>query len=85
MAAVKDVLKHLRIEVAGRRRKCNRKKTHTIFKGEACLVVRDGPQSQTTYCAVCAAEILAKADESLAALLAQFSGAPANGTSGTGG
>ena len=85
MAAVKDVLKHLHIEVAGRRRKCNHKKTHTIFKGETCLVVRDGPQSQTTYCVVCAEEILAKADESLAALLAQFARAPANGTSETGG
>jgi hypothetical protein len=85
VATVKDVLKHLHIEVAGRRRKCNHKKTHSIFKGETCLVVHDGPQSQTTYCAMCAAEILAKADESLAALHAQFSGARANGMSEIGG
>lgn len=85
MAAVKDVLKHLHAEVAGRRRRCNRKKTHTILKGEACLVVHDGPQSQTTYCAVCAAEILAKADESLVALHAQFGSSPASGTSEVGG
>lgn len=77
MTAVKDVLKHLHTEVAGRKRKCNRKKTHAILKGETCLVVHDGPQSQTTYCAVCAAEILTKADQSLVALHAQF------GASGT--
>jgi hypothetical protein len=85
VATVKDVLKHLHTEVAGRRRRCNRKKTHTILKGEACLVVHDGPQSQTTYCAVCAAEILAKADESLAALHAQFGAPPASSTSVIGG
>lgn len=72
MASVKDVLKHVSIEIAGRRRKCYRKKTHVVLKGESCLVVRDGPQNQTTYCSVCAAEILARADESLAALHAQF-------------
>lgn len=76
MAAVKDVLKHLHTEVAGRRRKCNRKKAHVILKGERCLVVRDGPQSQTTYCGVCAAEILTKADQALAALHAQLDGSP---------
>lgn len=76
MAAIKDVLKHLRTEVAGRRRKCYRKKTHAILKGETCLVVRDGPQSETTYCSVCAAEILAKADEALAALHAAFGCSP---------
>lgn len=72
MAAVKNVLRHVSTEVAGRRRKCNRNKTHAILKGETCLVVRDGPQDESTYCSGCAAEILAKADESLAALHGQF-------------
>lgn len=72
MAAVKDILKHVSAEVAGRRRKCYRKKTHEILKGDLCLVVRDGPQSQTTYCTVCASEILMKADVSLADLQAHF-------------
>lgn len=72
MAAVKNILKHVSAEVAGRRRKCYRKKAHVILKGEPCLVVRDGPQSQTTYCAVCASEILTKADLSLADLHAHF-------------
>lgn len=72
MAAVKNVLKHVSTEVAGRKRRCYRKQTHTIVKGETCLVVRDGPQKETTYCAACAAEILAKADESLASLHEAF-------------
>lgn len=84
MAVVKDVLKHLRTEVAGRRRKCYRKKAHAILKGEICLVVRDGPQSETTYCSVCAAEILAKADESLATLHAEFGGLPIEASDSSG-
>jgi hypothetical protein len=74
MAAVKNVLKHVRTEVAGRKRKCYRKQTHTIVKGDTCLVVRDSPQQETTYCAVCAAEILAKAGEALAELGGAFGG-----------
>lgn len=68
MAAVKNILKHVSAEVAGRRRKCYRKKTHVILKGDPCLVVRDGPQNQTTYCTVCASEILARANGALADL-----------------
>ncbi len=72
MAAIKNVLKHLSTEVAGRKRKCFHTNKHQILKGETCLVVQDGPQNQTTYCAVCAADILAKASQSLSALSADF-------------
>lgn len=72
MAAVKNILKHVSPETAGRRRKCSRKKTHVILKGEPCLVIHDGPQSQTTYCAVCASEILAKANGALTELHSYF-------------
>lgn len=72
MAAVKNILKHASAETAGRRRKCYRKNTHVILKGDPCLVIRDGPQSRTTYCTVCASEILAKADRSLADLHARL-------------
>lgn len=72
MAAVKNILKHVSAEVAGRRRKCYHKRAHVILKGDPCLVVRDGPQNQTTYCNVCASEILAKADSSLVDLHAHF-------------
>jgi hypothetical protein len=76
MAAVKNVLKHLSTEVAGRKRKCYRTNKHEILKGETCLVVRDGPQSHTTYCATCAADILAKASQLLSELSAEFDRAP---------
>lgn len=80
MAAVKNILKHVSAEVAGRRRKCYRKKTHVILKGEPCLVVRDGPQNQTTYCTVCASEILAKANGALADLHTYFAAAHDSGS-----
>jgi hypothetical protein len=72
VAAVKNILKHVSAEVALRKRKCYRKQTHQILKGDKCLVVRDGPQSQTTYCTICASEILARADTSLNDLRTNF-------------
>jgi hypothetical protein len=72
VAAVKNILKHVSAEVAGRKRKCYRKQTHVVLKGEKCLVVQDGPQNQTTYCAVCASEILARAGATLADLDSHF-------------
>jgi hypothetical protein len=74
MAAVKNILKHVSTEIAGRKRRCYRSKNHSIVKGDTCLVVKDAPQKETTYCAVCAADILAKADEVLAELHGAFSG-----------
>lgn len=69
MAAVKDVLRHVSTEIAGRKRKCYRKPNgHVITKGEPCLVVRDGPQNQRTYCSTCAREILNKAQTRLTEL-----------------
>lgn len=73
MAAVKNVLKHVGTEVAGRKRKCYHKNTHEIIKGETCLVVRDGPQSNTTYCKACADAMLTKAEHVLAELRDAFS------------
>ena len=42
MRAPRDVLKHVCVEIAERRRKCHRDKNHSISKGEKCLVVVDG-------------------------------------------
>lgn len=62
MPAVKDILRHVSTEVAGRKRKCYRYPTkHVITKGELCLVVKDGSQTKNTYCLICAHEILHKA------------------------
>ena len=69
MPAVKDVLKHVTMQVAGRQRKCYRQpRKHLIVKGELCLVVRDGPQRQSTYCMTCASEILDLAETRLEGL-----------------
>lgn len=40
MAKVRDILIDVRIEQAQRQRKCRRNTSHTIAKGEWCLVVR---------------------------------------------
>jgi len=72
MATVKNILKHVSAETAGKQRRCYRQRRHVISKGDPCLVVQDGTQSQTTYCAVCAAEILSKADDALTGLHAHF-------------
>ena len=69
MPAVKDVLRHISTQTAGRRRKCSRHPTkHVISKGKLCLVVKDGPQKQSTYCMVCAQEILELAQTRLSDL-----------------
>lgn len=70
MPAVRDVLGHVSIETADKRRKCHRKPSkHSIAKGETCLVIRGGPfNSPKNYCKECALEILDRATASLAAL-----------------
>lgn len=66
MPAVKDVMRHVTIEVAGRQRKCYRHpRKHLIMKGERCLVVAAGPQDRSTYCVECAWEILQLAQRRL--------------------
>lgn len=65
MPAVRNVVKHLRVEVAQRKRKCARNRSdHKIGKGDRCLVIQDGQES-SNYCISCAGEILRLAKESL--------------------
>lgn len=69
MAQVRDVLGHVSVEEAQRRRACHRnRKKHSIEKGESCLVISDENGGAKNYCVVCAADILKKARENLAAL-----------------
>lgn len=73
MPAVKNVLKHVRVEQAVRRRQCGRNRTkHIISKGDLCLVVQDG-QNKPNYCLTCAGEILILAQSNLDALKSQLS------------
>lgn len=67
MPQVKQVLKHVSVEEAQRKRKCYRKPSaHEITKGQACLVVKDGTSGGArNYCPACAEPILDKAQQDL--------------------
>lgn len=65
MPAIRDILKHVRVEQAGRKRKCRRhQRTHQIRKGDLCLVIQEG-QDAPNYCTECADEILVLAQTTL--------------------
>lgn len=58
MPAVKNILKHVRVEQAVRKRTCERNRVkHIIKAGDHCLVIQDG-QEVPNYCFNCAGEIL---------------------------
>lgn len=65
MPAVKNILKHVRVEQAVRKRICGRNRVkHVIKAGDHCLVIRDG-QEAPNYCLNCASEILKAAQLTL--------------------
>lgn len=70
MPKVRDLLVHVDVEVAERKRKCHRKSSqHAILKGEPCLVVKGGPYNAgKNYCRVCAGEILRTLDRRVTAI-----------------
>ena len=72
MPKVREVLGHVSVETAERRRVCHRNRgSHAIAKGEACLVIREPASSGSrNYCRVCAEPILAQAAQDLAELRA---------------
>lgn len=67
MPKIRDMLVHVQVETAERRRKCHRNpKKHSIAKGEDCLVISDGPYNASkNYCKICAAEILSHAEKKI--------------------
>ena len=71
MPKVRDILVHVCVETAERRRKCHRNQEHNILRGEQCLVVRTGStNSKHNYCRQCAEEILDLAGKRLTAIRA---------------
>lgn len=66
MAKVRQILKHVSVEVAKGKRHCRRNREHCIEPGQACLVIRDdgGPYTRQ-YCAECAEAILKLCAEDL--------------------
>ena len=70
MPQIRDILGHVSVEAAGKKRKCTRKPgEHSISKGEPCLVIKGGPyNAPQSYCCLCAVAILDKADISLSGI-----------------
>jgi len=59
MAKTRQILKHVRVEVARGSRRCRRNKDHKIRLGEVCLVINDeGSPYPKSYCRDCALPIL---------------------------
>jgi hypothetical protein len=69
MPKVRQVLKHVSVETAQRKRKCHRTSTHAIPKGAICLVIKDEASGGSkNYCTECAEPILKNVEEDLARL-----------------
>ena len=68
MPQIRDILVHVCVQTAGKKRKCSRKPSkHSIIMGEECLVIKGGPyNAEKSYCRICAQDILSAADDKLA-------------------
>lgn len=67
MAKVRQVLKHVAVEVAARKRICHRAAgKHFVPAGGACLVIKEGAQmGKKNYCVDCARAIVEQAQADL--------------------
>ena len=72
MGQYKSLLKRYDVEVAERKRTCKHNRTHSIYQGESCLVVREGQTGRYVYCMPCAREMFKKASEDILIEIAQF-------------
>lgn len=70
MPKIREILGHVSIQTAARKRKCTRKPDkHAIAKGESCLVIKGGTyNAEQSYCGECASAILDKAEQDLSHL-----------------
>lgn len=59
MAITRDILKHVKAEVAERQRKCHHSRgKHVVAKDDSLLAVYDERGARKNYCRVCAVAIL---------------------------
>lgn len=66
MAKTRDILTHVSVEIASKKRKCHRNAKHAVAQHEPCLVIKTGAyNARKNYCLHCADEILTKAEEKL--------------------
>lgn len=72
MAKVREILGHVEVQTAERRRICHRnREAHVISKGDACLVIREaGSNGRKNYCRECAEDIIERARRDLGELRA---------------
>jgi hypothetical protein len=69
MAAIRDIVAHVDIEVAERKRICHRnRRKHSVLSGQKCLAIHEHDGGRKNYCLPCAIEILGKAKAKLFAL-----------------
>lgn len=70
MGKTRDILGHVFVDVAKRKRKCHHKsKEHAIVEGQRCLVIRESDGlGHKNYCVQCAHEILEAASQKLSKL-----------------
>jgi hypothetical protein len=69
MAAVRDIITHVEVQIASAKRTCHRnRKEHEIAKGEKCLAIHDADGARKNYCLPCATAILDKAKAKLLTL-----------------
>lgn len=67
MPRLKSLLKTYEIEVAVRKRTCNRNDEHIIRKGEKCLVIKEN-MNRRVYCVACSGLILEHAETQIQTL-----------------
>ena len=73
MAAVRDIISHIEIETATRKRICHHnRKDHNITAGEKCLVISEQSGSSKNYCYSYGVAILTKARHKLILLETDF-------------
>lgn len=73
MAKPRDILVHVSIDRAIRKRKCHHSRKHGVSAGEKCLLIRERNNlGSKNYCADCAKEIIAAAGQKLAKLSQEF-------------
>lgn len=67
MPKTREILGHVSVQIAGKKRKCTRNPgKHSIPKGEPCLVIKGGTyNAEKSYCRECAADILELAEKQL--------------------
>ncbi len=73
MSKTRDVLVHVSVDVAVKKRKCHHSSKHRIGSGQRHLLIRnDGGLGSKNYCVECASVILKAANDRLAAIISEL-------------